>query len=67
MLIMLCMSLLFMCVKQKCNFYFQKYDILLIFYRFLCESFMIFHDFFAIQIRIRTIDTDPEGQNNADT
>ena len=31
LIIMLCMSLLFICVKQKCNFYFQKYDILVIF------------------------------------
>ena len=37
------MKLLFMCVIQKCNFYLQKYDILVIFVKF--EFPMIFADF----------------------
>ena len=42
---MLCMSLcelIIMCLKQKCNFYFQKYDTLVIFIDFMWVS----HDFY---------------------
>ena len=62
---MLCMSLcelIFMCVKQECNFYFQKNDILVI-NRFLREVPMNLTDFFATRIRIRMIriiDTNPD-------
>ena len=34
LLIMLCMKLLFMCMKQKCNFYFQQYVVLVTFVDF---------------------------------
>ena len=64
LLIMLCMSLLFMCVKQSCHFYFQKYDILVI----LMWVSHDFDEFFATRIRIHIInpDPDPGGQNDAD-
>ena len=60
-------ELIFMCVKQKCNFYFQKYDIMVIFIDF-CVIFPLFWMiYFATRIRIRIIDTnpDPGGQNDA--
>ena len=47
-------EVLFMCVNQKCNFYFQKYDTPLIFidfYRFLCEFPMILTDFLLPESR----------------
>ena len=57
--------ILFMCVKQKCNLYFQKYYILVIFVEFYA-SFPWFLQFFATRIRIRIIDMDPGGQNDTD-
>ena len=57
-LIVLCMILLFMCVKQKCNFYLKN----MIFWWFLLIYKRVSHDFdwiFATRIRIRIIDTDP--------
>ena len=42
---MLCKSLLFMCVKQKCNIYSQKYYILVIFVDFYASFPMILTDF----------------------
>ena len=56
------MGLLFMCVKHKCLFYFQKYDILLIFVDF----YVSFPWFWLIFLLIIDTDPDPGSQNDAD-
>ena len=60
-LIILCMKLLFMCVTQKHNFYFQNYDILLIF----VDSHVSFPEFLLIFCIIETdLDSNSIGQND---
>ena len=52
-LITLCMCLLFMYVKQKCNFYFQKYDILVIFTDFYVRLTLFWLIFFLYPDPVR--------------
>ena len=64
---MLCMKLKFMCVNEKCNFYFQKYDILVIFvdFKWVSHDFGLCHFcFYSDQNLGGQDDSDPTGSGS---